>query len=88
MGIKDRRRRRTQEASRYGDEETQSSESNLTAEQTFSHVIEHEGAIAVKGEQLLVLLTVCFPQYCDSTPSRRRSHTAARTLILGWSNSI
>eukprot|EP00750_Incisomonas_marina_P001850 INCI11722.2.p1 GENE.INCI11722.2~~INCI11722.2.p1 ORF type:complete len:101 (-),score=13.49 INCI11722.2:432-734(-) len=63
MGLKDRRRRRVLEASRYGDEESMSTESTLTAEQTFSHVREHEGAVAFKGEQLLVLLTVrafCF----------------------------
>lgn len=69
MGLKDRRRRRVLEASRYGDEESVSTESTLTAEQTFSHVREHEGAVAFKGEQLLVLLTVralCFarcPEY-------------------------
>lgn len=59
MGLKDRRRRRTLEASRYGDEETVTDESSLTAEQTFDHVIQHEGAVAFKGEQLLVVLTVC-----------------------------
>ena len=63
MGIKDRRRRRRLDATKYGDEETQSTEKTLTAQQTFSHVIEHEGALAVKGEQLLVLLTVCCFSY-------------------------
>ena len=58
MGLKDRRRRRQLEAARFGDDETPLSASDLSASQTYQHVLEHQGAVALKAEQLLVLLAV------------------------------
>ncbi len=59
MGIQDRRRRRELEAAKHvGDVEAVPGERTLTVEQTLKQLRQHEGAVAFKGEQLLVLLTV------------------------------
>jgi hypothetical protein len=73
MGIQDRRRRRALEAAKYGgDMEAVPTENTLTLEQTLNPLRDNEGAVALKGEQLLVLLTVC----CQPCSSSSRSLSA------------